>query len=254
MRHHDLVDADAPALHPELVPISSLTLDPKNARKHSERNLGVIGYSLGKFQQVKPIVVHRRTKIIIAGNGTLTEALEMGAEKIVAVMVDKVRGPDGELREMTDAEAAELAILDNRSAELAEWDVEQLAATIGEMPELEWDAAGWEAPDFEGFDVDWPIAEVTTVGEHERRLQGPDAPALGPSTNPADEWVGMPEFQHIDKTAHRTLLVHFRTDEDIAAFAEVVDQSITPKTRFLWYPYIIIETTADKVYKDTTDE
>lgn len=55
------MDKNAPALHPELVQISTLNLDPKNARLHGQRNLDVIGYSLGKFEQVKPIVVSRRT-------------------------------------------------------------------------------------------------------------------------------------------------------------------------------------------------
>jgi hypothetical protein len=136
------VDSDAPALHPRLVPIADLNLDPKNARLHSERNLSAIGYSLSKFRQRKAIVVNRRTMTVEAGNGTITAALELGADHIVAVFVDD-----------EDADAAEYAHIDNRTADLAEWDPDQLAANIGEFPDLDWSAGGWEPADFEDFEV-----------------------------------------------------------------------------------------------------
>ena len=37
--------------------ISDLTLDPKNARKHSQKNLDAISASLKQFGQRKPIVI-----------------------------------------------------------------------------------------------------------------------------------------------------------------------------------------------------
>jgi DNA modification methylase len=146
----------------------------------------VIGYSLGKFQQVKPIVVNDRTGIIVAGNGTVTRAIDDGATHIVAVFGD-----------WTDEEAAELALLDNRSAQLADWDESQLAETIGEFPDLDWSAGGWEPADFEDFEVDWPLAETTTVEEHVREIGGEDSeddgaedeihePPAEPITKPGD--------------------------------------------------------------------
>ena len=41
------------------ISIAQLSLDPKNARKHSARNLEAIAASLLKFGQRKPLVVHR---------------------------------------------------------------------------------------------------------------------------------------------------------------------------------------------------
>jgi hypothetical protein len=46
----------------------------------------------------------------------------------------------------------------------------------------------------------------------------------------------MPEYAHEDKTAFRTLPVHFRDQEAVDAFAERVGLTITPHTRFLWFP------------------
>lgn len=130
---------------------------------------------------------------MIAGNGTLTEALEMGATEIVVTWVDRVHD-DGEVREMTDADEAELAVLDNRSAELAEWDPDQLGETVTAFPEIEWDAGGWEPTDFADMGIEWPEPEVdedtTTVHEHERDLPGDDGEdAREPITSPGDVWV-----------------------------------------------------------------
>ena len=53
-----------------------------------------------------------------------------------------------------------------------------------------------------------------------------------------EEWQsgGQPEFVQEDQSPHRTIHVHFESDEAVAAFAKLVGQKITPKTRFLWYP------------------
>ena len=51
-----------------------------------------------------------------------------------------------------------------------------------------------------------------------------------------DEWVGMPEFIQEDLTSHRKIIVHFRDDEDVQKFAELIGQRITPKLPSVWYP------------------
>ena len=53
-----------------------------------------------------------------------------------------------------------------------------------------------------------------------------------------DEWKDMPEFHQEDLTSHRKIIVHFRNDEDVEKFAELLDQKITPKQKSLWYPYL----------------
>ena len=94
----------------ETVALSALSLDPSNVRKHSRRNLDAIKASLRKFGQQKPIVVDAKG-IVLAGNGTLTAAQELGWTKIEITRT-----------ELTGVEATAFAITDNRTAELAEWD------------------------------------------------------------------------------------------------------------------------------------
>ena len=117
-------------------PIAKLTLDPNNARKHSDKNLKAIAASLEKFGQRKPIVVHRG--VVIAGNGTVEAAKSLGWTDIAIAEV-----PDE-----WDADTAKAyALADNRSAELAEWDESELAKQI-----LDLDDKGWDIHEL-GFDM-----------------------------------------------------------------------------------------------------
>lgn len=63
-----------------------------------------------------------------------------------------------------------------------------------------------------------------------------------------DEWKDMPEFHQEDLTSYRKIIVHFRNDEDIEKFAELMEQKITPKQKSLWYPYMPPRRYADKLY------
>lgn len=53
-----------------------------------------------------------------------------------------------------------------------------------------------------------------------------------------DEWHDMPEFIQEDLTSDRKIIVHFRNEEDVDSFAELVGQKITPAQKSLWYPYL----------------
>ena len=98
--------------------IAELSLDPSNVRKHSRRNLDAIKASLRKFGQQKPIVVDAKG-IVLAGNGTLTAAQELGWTEIQIVRT-----------ELEGVEAIMFAIADNRTAELAEWEEDKLNAVL----------------------------------------------------------------------------------------------------------------------------
>ena len=63
------------------------------------------------------------------------------------------------------------------------------------------------------------------------------------------EWQGMPEFEMEDLTSFRKIVVHFRNQEDIDKFAELIGQKIT-KAPSLWYPEWEKRRYADKRYID----
>ena len=110
-----------PSLKVETVTLASLEQDPRNARRHPERNLESIQASLNRFGQQKPIVVDA-DGVIVAGNGTFAAAKALGWKSIDVVRT-KLRGP----------EARAFAIADNRTAELAEWDAAELRKQLDEL-------------------------------------------------------------------------------------------------------------------------
>lgn len=127
----------APKMTVQTVRIDSLTPDPENARKHSTRNLDAIAASLEDFGQRRPIVV-TAGGVVIAGNGTMEAAKQLGWELIAVT-----RTP----ADWSYEQARAYALADNRTAELADWDAEVLAEQL-----LELDAAGWSVGRL-GFDV-----------------------------------------------------------------------------------------------------
>lgn len=55
-------------------------------------------------------------------------------------------------------------------------------------------------------------------------------------TDVRQEWVGMPEFSQEDKMPEQSVLIHFQTRADAQEFAKLLGQTITDKTKFLWFP------------------
>ena len=108
--------------------ITELSLDPSNVRKHGRKNLDAIKASLRKFGQQKPIVVDAKG-IVLAGNGTLAAAQELGWTEI-----DIIR------TQLEGVEATAFAIADNRTAELAEWE-DSLADVLKALAKADVDLA-----------------------------------------------------------------------------------------------------------------
>lgn len=135
------------ALPYERVSIDSLKFDARNARKHDKRNLKAIKDSLTKFGQQKPIVIGD-DGTVIAGNGTLAAAKELGWETI-----------DVRRSGLKADEAIAYGLADNRSAELAEWDEGVLGELLGEL-----DTAGW---DIEG--LGWDDKDLNKLNDNEEK-------------------------------------------------------------------------------------
>ena len=121
----------------ETVGIETLSPDPANVRKHGQRNMDAIKASLRRFGQQKPIVVDAKG-IVLAGNGTLAAARELGWREIQIVRTD-----------LSGSQATAFGIADNRSAELAEWD-EKLGDVLASL----------KAEDFPLEDIGFDAADL----------------------------------------------------------------------------------------------
>ncbi|MBN2167606.1 MAG: DNA modification methylase [Actinobacteria bacterium] len=123
-----------------VVDIDSVKEDPRNARRHPTANLTAIKQSLTIYGQRKPIVVNEETGIIEAGNGLWKAAKLMGWTHIAAVKVKD-----------DPASATGFAIMDNQSANLAEWDMPVLKDLLLELEKIEFemDNTGFSTRDIE---------------------------------------------------------------------------------------------------------
>lgn len=120
------------ALKALLVPLKDLKLDPRNARRHSERNIEAIRQSLERFGQTKPVVTREGT--VFAGEGTLRAADILGWTHLAVASAEH----------LTEEEAHAYGIADNRTAEMAEWDYDRVSALIEDLPDDLKGMAGFE--------------------------------------------------------------------------------------------------------------
>jgi ParB-like chromosome segregation protein Spo0J len=139
-----------------LAKIAELHQDPTNARKHGDRNREVVRASLETFGQVENLVVERGTGKVLGGNCRLDELIALGRDEVMIAEVD-VHGPA----------ATKLALVLNRSAELAEWDPVGLADVVRELQ-----------GSFDGLaDIGWDPKELEKiVGRQEAPIVTGNAP------------------------------------------------------------------------------
>jgi hypothetical protein len=142
----------------ETIDIEFLVFDPNNARLHNEKNLRAIKGSLAKFGQQKPIVVNSKN-VVIAGNGTLQAAKELGWSTISVVR-----------SELSNFDASAYALADNRTAELATWDEEVLGKTLQYLREEQFII---EDIGFDPIDMEW-AADLEKMDDMEGSLSGLD--------------------------------------------------------------------------------
>ena len=56
---------------------------------------------------------------------------------------------------------------------------------------------------------------------------------------PEDDWLGMPEFCQKDKKPYAEFIVRVRNAEDFEKMIELMNQTITLKTKSIWYPALL---------------
>lgn len=176
----------------ETIKIDALKLDPNNARTHDSANLEAIAGSLTQFGQRKPIVVSQ-DNTIVAGNGTVTAAKNLGWEHIEAVRVPADWDTD---------RIKAFALADNRTAELASWQPLVLASQL-----IELEKAGFEIAEF-GFDKIEPVTEPESIDKD----QIPELPSE-PITKLGDLWqLGRHRLLCGDATESNSIRLLFQSD------------------------------------------
>ena len=145
----------------EIVPtdISTIIIDPANARLHGTDSIRVIKDSLQLFGQTEPIGIQTSTRKVIWGNGRVEAMRELGWDQCGAIFINV---------DNTTAAAMSLAL--NRTAERSEWDYAIVAANLKALQDDSFDVSklGWE--DYELGPMlanDWtpPAVEPTSADQ-----------------------------------------------------------------------------------------
>uniref|UniRef100_A0A6H1ZDM8 Putative methyltransferase n=1 Tax=viral metagenome TaxID=1070528 RepID=A0A6H1ZDM8_9ZZZZ len=105
--------------------LADLIPDPRNARRHNPRNIGMIVDSLHQVGAARSIVIDE-DNVILAGNGVIEAAAEAG---IMDVRIIEASGNEiiaVKRSGLTPEQKTKLALFDNRTAELADWDADIL--------------------------------------------------------------------------------------------------------------------------------
>lgn len=192
--------------NPEDIEVAKLIPHPQNYRVHTEAQLAHIVKSIESHGIYKNIVI-AKDNTILAGHGVVQAAKQMG---IVSIPVKRLDiEPDSPL-------ALKLLVGDNEISHLAEDDKTLLANILKSVNEDDTLLGS-------GHD-DFTLSNLLFLTQNHAPL------------NTSEEWKGMPEYENQNKMSWRHIVMHFDKQEDLDAFAELIQQNITDKTAYLWFP------------------
>jgi len=161
--------------------LSDLKQDHKNARKRTQTSASLLQESLQRYGPARSIVIDEDNRIL-AGNGTVEAAINLGIDglRIIDAAPDELIAV--RRTGLSEDQKVGLALADNRTADLAEWDAEML-----QQLSQEHDIAPW----FEDDDVEALLEQVEKLDPVEGNTdpdEVPEPPAE-PITKPGDLWI-----------------------------------------------------------------
>lgn len=117
---------------------SELKLNDKNPRKNDEA-VDTVAKSIQEFGFKNPLIIDS-AGTVWCGNTRLKAARKLGIEEVPCIVAD----------DLTEEQIRKLALIDNKSSEIAEWDFELLKDELADL-------------DMDEFDLDWGIDEALGI-------------------------------------------------------------------------------------------
>lgn len=156
--------------------VSDLKLDPRNPRRHKQKQIRKIAASIQGFGFIVPVLVDKDGNVI-AGHGRVLAAKLLGLSDIPTICIEH----------LTEAQIRAFVIADNRLAEHATWDDRLLGEQLKALSEVDLDFSleitGFEIPEIDFY--------IQGLGGSSQAAQDPDdvLPDPGPAvTHPSDRW------------------------------------------------------------------
>ncbi len=224
-----------PSLKPIKIPTKDLRPMDGNPRAPIEEAMAGLRDSLETYGMhdgapcaVQPIVVNRHPGAagqIISGHRRWEAVTELGYSHVWAIPVS-----------LPEEEAKELAVRLNVPA--GDWDWELLLPHAQDLPGWGFTSLELPAPDVGHAELPFELPAIP-----DPTLRAPATPAepeeFAPGMTSEEReaaWAGMPAFDQQDLRPHSQVIVSFTSEEDRAAFAELIGQELRPTTRSIWHP------------------
>lgn len=161
--------------------IKDLKSDHKNARKRTDRSASLIKESLERYGAARSIVIDEDNRIL-AGNGTIEGAKAAGIKNLRVIETDGTEIIAVKRTGLSEEEKVGLALADNRTSDLSDWDADMLKQLSEEQDITPW---------FEEDDLAEIIGEVEQLPA-EGLTDADDVPEIDDAatiTQPGDLWI-----------------------------------------------------------------
>lgn len=122
-----------PKIESKRIAIDQLVPNPRNPRRHDERQLTHLHAALERFGQTKPILVRKANLMVIAGHGVTEAAKRAGWSEI-----------DVQLWDVTQELADAFMLADNRLSDLSDHDTDRVAELLREINPADHIAVGFD--------------------------------------------------------------------------------------------------------------
>jgi DNA modification methylase len=152
-------------------PIDKPIAYSRNSRKIPERAIDKVAASIKEFGWRQAIVVDK-DGVIICGHTRLLAAKKLGLNQVPIHVADN----------LTPAQVKAYRLMDNRSHEETDWDLELLGPELEELHGLDFDL---ELTGFDQYEIDRFLADA---GLEDRANEAPPLPD-DPVTRPGDLWL-----------------------------------------------------------------
>lgn len=199
--------------------------NPLNPNRMSDEDKQRLVKALTVFGDLSGIIFNRRTGLMVGGHQRI-DVLQKSKMEVVDL-------PQPE----ADGTVARGWLINGKN---------RFALRVVDWPEKKANAAMVAANRFgrvgaDDVDMLQEIIKEIDVGEFDLDVIGYTRSAvemiLGVKpTNPKEAWQGMPEYEHEDQMPYRSIIIHFNKEKDVEAFAALLNQTISEKTKWLWYP------------------
>jgi DNA modification methylase len=172
------LDARIRAERVEMVAIDDLKPNPKNAKRHAERQIALLAENIQEFGFTNPLLADENNQIL-AGHARYTAAKRVGLSHLPVIR----------LSHLTPAQKRALAIADNKIAELGQWDLEILSEEFKFLTDPEIDLGfDHRIIGFETVELDQLLGDETDDSSDLANEITPVEPGTAAVTCPGEVW------------------------------------------------------------------